>query len=167
MNVKWLRRLKVMNEPVNARDETSHYTELMPNGKARQYMFLQGVKSAIIKPSFGMNMKGPGFYEVSGLAWSGSGRVSKVEVSTDGGNRWTLAALAPPVLSKALTRFRLPWQWDGRVSTLMSRATDEKGDVQPTRSAWVSQYSPIQFYHFNGIQGWRIEADGTVKHVYV
>ena len=167
MNVKWLRRLKVMNEPVNARDETSHYTELMPNGKARQYMFLQGVKSAIIKPSFGMNMKGPGFYEVSGLAWSGSGRVSKVEVSTDGGNRWTLAALAPPVLSKALTRFRLPWQWDGRPSTLMSRATDEKGAVQPTRSAWVSQYSPVQFYHFNGIQGWRVEADGTVKHVYV
>ncbi len=167
MNVKWLRRLKVMNEPVNARDETSHYTELMPNGKARQYMFLQGVKSAIIKPSFGMNMKGPGFYEVSGLAWSGSGRVSKVEVSADGGKSWAAAALTAPVLSKALTRFRLAWRWDGRVSTLMSRATDEKGDVQPTRSAWVSQYSPIQFYHFNGIQGWRIEADGTVKHVYV
>ena len=167
MNVKWLRRLKVMNEPVNARDETSHYTELMPNGKARQYMFLQGVKSAIIKPSFGMNMKGPGFYEVSGLAWSGSGRVSKVEFSADGGKSWAAAALTPPVLSKALTRFRLAWRWDGRVSTLMSRATDEKGDVQPTRSAWVSQYSPIQFYHFNGIQGWRIEADGTVKHVYV
>ena len=87
MNVKWLRRLKVMTEPVNARDETSHYTELMPNGKARQYMFLQGVKSAIIKPSFGMNMKGPGFYEISGLAWSGSGRVSKVEVSADGGKK--------------------------------------------------------------------------------
>jgi sulfane dehydrogenase subunit SoxC len=167
MNVKWLRRLKVMNEPVNARDETSHYTELMPNGKARQYMFLQGVKSAIIKPSFGMNMKGPGFYEVSGLAWSGSGRVSKVEVSADGGKSWAAAALTPPVLSKALTRFRLAWQWDGRPSTLMSRATDEKGAVQPTRSAWVSQYSPIQFYHFNGIQGWSIEADGTVKHVYV
>jgi sulfane dehydrogenase subunit SoxC len=69
MNVKWLRRLNVMTQPVNARDETSHYTELMPNGKARQYMFLQGVKSAIIKPSAGINMKGPGFYEISGLAW--------------------------------------------------------------------------------------------------
>ena len=167
MNVKWLRRLKVMDQPVNARDETSHYTELMPNGKARQYMFLQGVKSAIIKPSFGMNMKGPGSYEVSGLAWSGSGRISKVEVSADGGKSWAVAALTAPVLSKALTRFRLAWQWDGRPSTLMSRATDEKGEVQPTRSAWVSQYSPVQFYHFNGIQGWRIEADGAVKHVYV
>lgn len=167
MNVKWLRRLKVMDQPVNARDETSHYTELMPNGKARQYMFLQGVKSAIIKPSFGMNMKGPGFYEVSGLAWSGSGRVAKVEVSADGGKSWALAVLTAPVLSKALTRFRLAWQWDGRPSTLMSRATDEKGEVQPTRAAWVSQYSPVQFYHFNGIQGWRVEADGTVRHVYV
>ena len=167
MNVKWLRRLKVMTEPVNARDETSHYTELMPNGKARQYMFLQGVKSAIIKPSSGINMKGPGFYEISGLAWSGSGRVSKVEVSLDGGKSWTVAALTPPVLSKALTRFRLAWQWDGRAATLMSRATDEKGEVQPTRAAWVSQYSPVQFYHFNGIQGWRVDADGTVKHVYV
>jgi sulfane dehydrogenase subunit SoxC len=167
MNVKWLRRLNVMDQPVNARDETSHYTELMPNGKARQYMFLQGVKSAIIKPSFGMNMKGAGFYEVSGLAWSGSGRVSKVEVSADGGKNWALATLTAPVLSKALTRFRLAWQWDGRPSVLMSRASDEKGEVQPTRSAWVSQYAPSQFYHFNGIQGWRIEADGTVKHVYV
>jgi sulfane dehydrogenase subunit SoxC len=167
MNVKWLRRLNVMDRPVNARDETSHYTELMPNGKARQYMFLQGVKSAIIKPSFGMNMKGPGFYEISGLAWSGSGRVSKVEVSTDGGKSWASAALTPPVLSKALTRFRLPWQWNGQPSILMSRAVDEKGEAQPTRAAWVSQYSPVQFYHFNGIQGWRIEADGTVKHVYV
>jgi sulfane dehydrogenase subunit SoxC len=156
-----------MAEPVNARDETSHYTELMPNGKARQYMFLQGVKSAIIKPSFGMNMKGPGFYEISGLAWSGAGRVSKVEISADGGKSWASAALSAPVLSKALTRFRLAWQWNGSPSTLMSRATDEKGDVQPTRSAWTSQYAPSQFYHFNGIQGWRVEADGTVKHVYV
>ncbi len=144
MNVKWLRRLKVMNEPVNARDETSHYTELMPNGKARQYMFLQGVKSAIIKPSFGMSMKGPGFYEVSGLAWSGSGRVSKVEVSADGGKSWAAAALTAPVLSKALTRFRLAWQWDGRVSTLMSRATDEKGLGSPN----IRQSSSITLMAF-------------------
>jgi len=110
INVKWLRRLKVAAEPVNARDETSHYTELMPDGKARQFMFLQAVKSAIVKPSFGMTMKGPGFYEVSGLAWSGAGRISKVEVSADGGKSWALAALSDPVLPKAVTRFRLPWQ---------------------------------------------------------
>jgi sulfane dehydrogenase subunit SoxC len=167
MQVKWLHRLNVTGAPVDARDETAHYTELMPNGKARQYMFLQAVKSVITKPSFGMTMKGPGFYEVSGLAWSGAGRISKVEVSADGGKTWAPAALSEPVLPKALTRFRLAWQWDGRPSVLLSRATDETGDVQPTRSAWVAQYAPGQFYHFNGIQSWSVEADGTVKNVYV
>ena len=167
INVKWLRRLKVVDAPVDARDETSHYTELMPNGKARQYEFLQAVKSVIVKPSFGMTMKGPGLYEVSGLAWSGADRISKVEMSADGGKTWALAALNQPVLPKAVTRFRLPWQWDGRPAVLMSRATDETGDVQPTRSAWLAQFAPGQFYHFNGIQSWGVEADGTVKNVYV
>lgn len=167
MNVKWLRRLNVTDAPVDARDETSHYTELMPSGKARQFMFQQGAKSAILKPSFGMTMKGPGLYEVSGLAWSGAGRISKVEVSADGGKTWALAALNGPILPKALTRFRLPWKWDGQPSTLMSRATDETGGTQPTRASWIAQYAPGQGYHFNGIQSWGIEADGTVKNVYV
>ena len=168
INVKWLHRLKVTSQPVDARDETSHYTEVMPDGRARQFMFVQSVKSAILKPSFGMNMRGPGSYEVSGLAWSGAGRVSKVEVSADGGRTWALAALNDPVLPKSLTRFRMPWQWDGRPSVLMpSRATDEIGEVQPTRAAWLAQYAPGQFYHFNGIQSWGIEADGTVKNVHV
>ena len=166
MNVKWLRRLNVVDAPVDARDETSHYTELMPGGKARQFMFLQGAKSAIIKPSFGMTMKGPGLYEISGLAWSGAGRVSKVEVSADGGKSWAAAALTEPVLSKALTRFRMPWQWDGRPATLMSRATDEKGGTQPMRAAWIAEYAPGQGYHFNGVQSWSVEADGAVKNVY-
>ena len=166
MNVKWLRRLNVIAAPVDARDETSHYTELMPSGKARQFMFLEAAKSAILKPSFGMTMKGPGSYEVSGLAWSGAGRISKVEVSADGGKSWTVAPLTEPVLSKALTRFRLPWNWDGRPSVLMSRATDENGGTQPTRASWISEYAPGQGYHFNGIQSWSVEADGTVKNVY-
>ena len=166
MSVKWLRRLNVTDAPVNARDETSHYTELMPSGKARQFMFAEAAKSVILKPSFGMTMKGPGLYEVSGLAWSGAGRVAKVEVSADGGRTWALAALNEPVLPKALTRFRLPWKWDGQPSTLMSRATDQTGDVQPTRASWIAQYAPGQGYHFSGIQSWAIEADGTVKNVY-
>ena len=166
MNVKWLRRLNVTDTPVDARDETSHYTELMPSGKARQFMFMQQAKSAILKPSFGMTMKGPGLYEVSGLAWSGAGRISKVEVSADGGKTWALAALNGPILPKALTRFRMPWKWDGQPSTLMSRATDETGGTQPTRASWIAQYAPGQGYHFNGIQSWGIEADGTVKNVF-
>jgi sulfane dehydrogenase subunit SoxC len=167
MNVKWLRRLNVMDAPVDARDETSHYTELMPNGKARQYMFVQAVKSAIMKPSFGMTMKGPGLYEISGLAWSGAGRIARVELSADGGQTWAAAALTEPVLPKALTRFRLPWQWDGRPAVLASRATDEHGETQPTRSAWLAQYAAGQPYHFNGIQSWSVESDGTVKNVYL
>lgn len=167
MNVKWLRRLNVMDAPVDARDETSHYTELMPGGKARQFLFPMAAKSAILKPSYGMSMKGPGLYEISGLAWSGAGRVAKVEVSIDGGGTWTTARMTEPVLPKALTRFRVPWQWDGRPTTLMSRATDETGDAQPKRADWVAQYAPGQQYHFNGIQAWGIEADGTVKNVYV
>ena len=108
-------------------------------------------------------MRGPGFYEVSGLAWSGAGRISKVEVSFDGGKKWQVAALGQPVLSKSLTRFRLPWEWNGQPAIVASRATDEKGEVQPTRSAWMAQYAPGQPYHFNGIQSWSVGADGTVK----
>jgi sulfane dehydrogenase subunit SoxC len=167
MHVKWLRRLNVVAAPVDARDETSHYTELMPGGKARQYMFVQAVKSAILKPSFGLSMRGPGFYEISGLAWSGRGRIVKVDVSADGGKTWAPAALTDPVLPMALTRFRIPWNWGGRPAVLMSRATDEKGDVQPSLAEWSAQYAPGQGYHFNGIQCWGIEADGSVKHVYV
>jgi sulfane dehydrogenase subunit SoxC len=167
MNVKWLRRLNVTDAPVNARDETSHYSELMPNGKARQFMFPQQVKSIITKPSLGMSMRGPGLYEISGLAWSGQGRVSKVEVSMDGGKSWTLAALGEPVLPKALTRFRVPWKWDGSPAILVSRATDSTGDAQPTRATWVAQYTANQNYHFNAIQSWSIDAEGTVKNVYV
>jgi sulfane dehydrogenase subunit SoxC len=166
MNVKWLRRLNVTDAPVDARDETSHYSELMPDGKARQFMFLQAAKSAILKPSYGMTMKGPGLYEISGLAWSGAGRVSKVEVSADGGKTWAFAALNGPVMPKALTRFRSPWQWDGGPSTLMCRATDETGGTQPTRASWMAQYAPGQGYHFNGIQSWAVDAEGTVKNVY-
>jgi sulfane dehydrogenase subunit SoxC len=167
MNVKWLRRLNVMDAPVDARDETSHYTELMPDGKARQYMFLQGVKSAILRPSFGITVPGRGLYEISGFAWSGTGRIAKVEVSTDGGKSWSLAVLGQPVLSKALTRFSLPWQWNGEPATVLSRATDEKGNVQPTHSAWIAQYAKGQPYHNNSIQSWSVGADGAVKNVYV
>jgi sulfane dehydrogenase subunit SoxC len=166
MNVKWLRRLNVTDMPVDARDETSHYTELMPDGKARQYMFPMGVKSAILKPSFGMTMKGPGLYEISGLAWSGAGRVAKVEVSADGGKSWAAAALTEPIMSKSLTRFRMPWKWDGSPATLLSRATDEKGGGQPTRANWVATYAAGQGYHNNAIQSWSVGADGTVKNVY-
>jgi sulfane dehydrogenase subunit SoxC len=164
--VKWLHRLKAVAAPVHSRDETSRYTDLMADGRARQFVLQYAAKSIIVKPGFGQAMRGPGLYEISGLAWSGSGRVAKVEVSADGSASWAEAALTEPVLSRALTRFRLPWRWDGAPAILMSRATDEAGNVQPTRAAWMAQFAPGQSYHCNAIQSWGVAADGEISHVY-
>jgi sulfane dehydrogenase subunit SoxC len=111
-------------------------------------------------------MTGPGFYEISGLAWSGHGSVGRVEVSTDGGKSWAEAALQGPVLPMCLTRFRIPWQWDGAPATLMSRATDDKGHIQPTREAWLAQYAPGQAYSYNAITVSRVAAGGEVFNAY-
>ena len=116
------------------KDETSKYTILLTDGKAWQFVFPMEVKSIITHPSPGLTLKGPGFYEISGLAWSGNGRIRQVEVSADGGKSWAPAALQEPVLPKALTRFRAAWQWNGGPAVLQSRATDETGMVQPTRA---------------------------------
>jgi sulfane dehydrogenase subunit SoxC len=166
-NVKWVRKIKVTDSPTFTRDETSRYTELMPDGKARQFMLQMEPKSVILKPSFGMNMQGPGYYEISGLAWSGLGRVRRVDISADGGRTWAEAALSGPVLPKATTRFRLPWMWNGQPVTLMSRTTDEKGTVQKTHAEWAAQYAPRQNFHFSAIQSWAVDASGKVSNVYV
>ncbi len=167
INVKWLRRLKVTEGPTHTKDETSKYSELMPGGKARQFTLPLGPKSVITHPSQSMKLQGPGFYEISGLAWSGAGRVRTVEVSADGGKSWATAALNAPVLPKALTRFRLPWRWRGEPAILMSRVIDEAGDLQPMRSAWLAQYAPGQSYHFNAVHSWSVDAMGEVRNVYV
>ena len=125
--MKWLRRLKVTAGPSMTKDETSKYTDSLPDGNALQFTFPMGVKSVITSPSGGLTMQGPGLYQISGLAWSGSGRVRRVDVSADGGKTWAPAALSAPVLSKALTRFRMAWRWDGGPAVLMSRAVDETG----------------------------------------
>src|SRR6201996_398590 len=166
LNVKWIHRLQVTTMPANARDETSHYTMLQTDGKARQFNFIMPVKSTITRPSGQMTMKGAGYYEISGLAWSGHGLISKLEVSLDGGKSWVAADMPGPVLPRALTRFRMPWEWDGTSTTIMSRATDEAGNVQPTHADWVKQFAPGQFYFYNGIQCWAIGADNSVKNVY-
>jgi sulfane dehydrogenase subunit SoxC len=111
-------------------------------------------------------LQGPGLYEISGLAWSGYGRVAKVEVSADGGKSFAPAALQEPVLSKALTRFRVPWRWDGGPAMLQSRATDASGYVQPTRAELIARRSPNGTYHFNGIMSWSVAQSGEIKHVY-
>jgi sulfane dehydrogenase subunit SoxC len=166
MNVKWLRRIKLTAGPTMTKDETSKYTILLPSGKALQFVFPLEGKSMITHPSPGLTVRGPGLYEISGLAWSGYGKVAKVEVSADGGKSWGLAALAEPVLSKACTRFRMAWQWDGGPAILQSRSTDETGYVQPSRAQLIALRGDRGAYHNNMIQSWAVAGNGEVKNVY-
>ena len=148
------------------RDETSHYTDVLVGDKALILTLHMDVKSIITNPSTGLNMQGPGLYEISGLAWSGRGKISRVEVSADGGQSWADAALSEPVLSKSFTRFRMAWRWNGGPAVLKSRAIDETGMVQPTRDTLVAEYGERRNYHNNAIQAWGIDEDGGVSNVY-
>ena len=166
MSVKWLRRLKVNPNPTMTRDETSHYTDVRLDGKALILTLPMDVKSVITSPSTGLTMNGGGLYEITGLAWSGHGRISRVEVSADGGETWADAALQDPVLSKSFTRFRLAWRWNGGPAVLKSRAYDETGAIQPTRDSIIAVLGERQNYHNNGIQSWQINSDGSINNVY-
>jgi sulfane dehydrogenase subunit SoxC len=162
-SVKWLRRIKLGEAPFETRDETAKYTDLMPDGRALQFNFVMQVKSVITFPSPGKQPRQPGFCEISGLAWSGNGRVTRVDVSCDNGKSWREAALQEPVLDKCLTRFRLPWMWDGGPAMLQSRATDETGEVQPTRDRLLAERGPNFVYHYNAIHTWRVAPGGEVR----
>ncbi|MBR0689000.1 sulfite dehydrogenase [Bradyrhizobium manausense] len=164
MNVKWLRRLHVTAEPAYSREETSKYTDLLPDGTAREFSFYMEAKSIITHPSGGQRLSAPGFHEITGIAWSGHGKIKRVEVSVDDGNSWQDARLQEPVLTRALTRFRLPWQWDGSPAVIQSRATDETGYVQPTLAELLAIRGENYFYHNNAIWPWRIAADGEVTN---
>lgn len=166
-SIKWLHRIKVTDRPVHTRDETSKYTDLLRDGRAEQFTLPMGVKSIITHPSGGMTIWRDGFYEISGLAWSGMGKIRRVEVSADGGKTWGDAHLHQPVLDKSLTRFSMAWHWNGTPAQLQSRATDDKGRVQETRAQWKSKYSPGQIYHYNAIQSWVISDQGEVRNAYL
>ena len=166
MSIKWLRRLKVGDQPFQTREETSKYTDSMPDGTARQFTFDMEAKSVITYPAMDHKLKGAGFYEISGLAWTGKGRIQRVDVSVDGGRNWKPATLQEPVLNRCLTRFRLPWQWDGSPATLQSRAIDETGYVQPTHAQLVAARGTNNLYHYNAIQSWAVQANGEIKNVH-
>jgi sulfane dehydrogenase subunit SoxC len=164
-NVKWLHSLKLTDQAYMARDETAKYTDLMPDGKARIFTFQMEAKSVITYPSGGQTLPGPGLYELTGLAWSGRGRIERVDVTIDGGKSWVKANLQEPRLPIAWTRFRLPFQFDGREAVIASRATDESGYVQPTRDALIAVRGVNSGYHYNGIKLWKVKADGSVINV--
>jgi sulfane dehydrogenase subunit SoxC len=164
-NVKWLHSLKLTDQPYMARDETSKYSDLMPDGKARIFTYAMEAKSVITFPSGGQSLPGRGPHELTGLAWSGRGRIERVEVTTDGGKTWAAAALQEPRLPIALTRFRLAWQFNGEDALIASRAIDETGYVQPTRDELIAARGTNSIYHYNGVKVWRVRADGTVTNV--
>lgn len=166
MSIKWLRRLEVSDQPFMTREETSKYTDLMPDGTALQFSFLMEAKSVITYPSGEMLLQKPGFYEISGLAWSGRGSIKRVEVSVDGGKNWRDATLHGPILPICHTRFTLPWEWDGKEAILQSRCTDDTGYVQPTIKALVDERGLSSVYHLNSIQSWKVAASGEVSNVH-
>ncbi len=170
MNIKWLRRIEVSDTPFMTREETSKYTDLMPNGKAVQFSFEMEAKSVITSPSGEMTVDGPGFHEITGLAWSGRGSVRRVDVSTDGGSTWKQAALQGPVLPICHTRFRLPWEWDGKPAVLQSRCIDDTGYLQPTLGQVIAKRGlngpSGSIYHLNAIQSWQVASDGKVSNVH-
>ena len=165
--VKWLRRIEVGDQPWHTREEVLHYVDLMPDGTHRQYTSIQECKSVITTPSGGQKLVGKGFYNVTGLAWSGRGRITRVDVSFDAGRNWRSARLETPMLPKALTRFNIDWVWNGAPAILQSRAIDETGYVQPRIAELRAVRGTRSIYHNNAIQSWKVADSGEVTNVQV
>ena len=161
--VKWLHRLHFAAEPAMSAKETANYTELGKDGKAQIFTFVMEARSVITRPSGGMKLPaGGGLHEITGLAWTGKGKIARVEISTDGGGTWADAEMQSPVLSLALVRFRFPWQWDGKEAVIQARCTDETGYLQPTHDELVAVRGRFSGYHYNAVRPWRVAVDGTV-----
>jgi sulfane dehydrogenase subunit SoxC len=165
INIKWLRRLEVSETPFYSREETAKYTDLTKDGVARKSTLVMEAKSVITFPSGGQQLPEKGSYEIRGIAWTGRGRITHVDISTDGGNRWQPAELVEPILPKCLTAFKMPWHWDGSETVVICRATDESGYVQPFRTQLLAARGKHSEYHYNGIHGWQVKKGGAVTRV--
>ena len=164
LNIKWLRRLKFGDRPWMTRWETARYTQLRANGKATQFQLRMDANSVITSPS-GMMVIKPGYQRITGLAWSGHGKIVKVEISTDGARSWKEAQLNLPVLPKAQTRFQMDWTWDGKPTRIVSRSTDDKGNVQPDRNSFIAVAGTNALFHYNAQQTWSLDEAGRVRNV--
>jgi sulfane dehydrogenase subunit SoxC len=163
LHIKWLRRLKFGDQPWMTRWETDRYTQLLADGKAMQFQLRMETNSVITSPSGMMEIR-PGYQRITGLAWSGHGKISKVEISTDEGRTWKQAHLNHPVLPKAQTRFQMDWVWDGKPTKIISRSTDEKGNVQPDRKSFIAKTGTNALNHYHAQQTWSIDGDGRVRN---
>ena len=165
VSVKWLRRIKVSDQPWYFRSETARYSDPLPEGRWRQFSFAMECKSVITRPSGGMTLDRRGVHEIQGFAWSGRGKIAAVDVSVDGGRNWEPATLEEPILDKCLTRFRQRWVWDGSPAVIQSRAMDSTGYVQPTVADIMKVRSVAGFVqHHNGIFPWSVSAGGEVRN---
>ena len=164
MNIKWIRRLELNREPNMSKDETSRYSDPLPNGTARQFSFEMDAKSTILYPTSPVQLNKPGWVQISGLAWSGRGKITAVDVSVDGGTTWFEAELQTVASSKAALRFTHMWNWDGRETRILSRATDETGYTQPSLDVYRATRGPGTEYHYNHTRSWVIKTDGTVVY---
>lgn len=165
MHIKWLRRLEVGDAPYMTREETSKYTDLLEDGRARMYTWVQEAKSVITSVCPERPVTEPGPVKIEGLAWSGHGRIKRVDVSVDGGRNWQTARLHGPVLPKCFTRFEIPWEFKGEAALIQSRCMDESGYVQPTMSQLQHVRGVNSIYHNNAIQTWLVNGDGSVENV--
>ena len=163
LHIKWLRRLKFGDQPWMTRWETARYTQLLPDGKARQFQLRMETNSVITSPSGMMEIR-PGYNRITGLAWSGHGKIAKVEVSTDAGKTWKAAQLNYPVLPKAQSRFQMDWEWNGTPAAIVSRSTDERGNVQPDRKTFVDRVGTNALFHYHAQQTWIIDSAGKVRN---
>uniref|UniRef100_UPI003B5226A5 sulfite dehydrogenase n=1 Tax=Roseovarius indicus TaxID=540747 RepID=UPI003B5226A5 len=168
MWVKWLRRVEVMDAPVESREETSKYTDTLADGTSRKWTWEMDAKSVVTSPSPQSPIThGPGPLVITGLAWSGRGAITRVDVSKDGGKTWETARLAKPGEKMALTRFYLDTEWDGGEMLLQSRAMDDTGYVQPTKAQLREVRGENSIYHNNCIQTWWVRETGEAENVEV
>ena len=162
-HVKWLKKITFRHSPAFSRNETSRYTDLLPNGKSLQYSLLMGSKSLILSPSHGQQII-PGENVITGLAWSGTSFIKKVEVSVDGGQTWLNAAL--DAKNKTVVRFNFEYNWEGNETVISSRCIDGKNKIQPSRISFLKEKGSKAYYHFRGRTSWRIDSNGVVSHTY-
>ena len=163
--VKWLRRIEVGDQPWHTHEETSKYTTLMEDGRARRFTYVMDAKSVVTNPSPEAPLLVKGRNVLSGLAWSGRGRVPRVDVTLDGGKNWSEARIDGLVLDKSLTRFYVDFDWQGQELLVQSRAHDETGYVQPTKDELRKLRGVNNIYHNNGIQTWLVRANGETENV--
>ena len=167
MWVKWLRRIEVGDQPWHTREETSKYTDLLEDGRARRFTWAMDCKSVITNPSPQAPLLHKGHNILSGMAWSGRGTVARVDVSLDGGRNWRHARIDGPSFDKAVHRFYFEFDWQGEPLLLQSRAIDSTGYIQPTKDELRAVRGTNSIYHNNGVQTWHVRANGEVENVEV